>query len=153
MKKLNGFTFTAVLKNKSRGIPITSRHCISNVIALQIQGWKWRFGSFIRNYNISKYQEKEKYAVIMHSHFSEFNHNARTAMPRYIINNTCVTTKLRQNFKVTTFLSAFCMQFLQSMTMMCQLGKATESAILFIYHAIVFAVESWGVEIAFWSKT
>ena len=111
MKKLNGFTFTAVLKNKSRGIPITSRHCISNVIALQIQGWKWRFGSFIRNYNISKYQEKEKYAVIMHSHFSEFNHHAGTAMSRYIVNSTCVTTKLRENFKVTTFLSAFLFSF------------------------------------------
>ena len=61
-------------------------------------GWKWRFGSFICNYNISKYQEKEKYAVIMHSHFSEFNHNTGTAMSRYIINNTRVTTKLRQNF-------------------------------------------------------
>ena len=45
---------------------------------LQIQGWKWRFGSFIRNYSISKYQEKENYAVIMHSRFSEFNYNAET---------------------------------------------------------------------------
>ena len=98
---------------------MTQRHCISNVIALQIQGWKWRFGSFIRIYNISKYQEKEKYAVIMHSHFSEFNHNAGTATARYIINSTCVTTKLRQNFKVTTFLSAFLCSF--AMTMMCQL--------------------------------
>ena len=78
---------------------------------LQIQGWKWRFGSFIRNYNISKYQEKEEYAVIMHSHFSEFNHNAGTAMSRYIINSTCVTTKLRQNFKVNTFLSSFLCSF------------------------------------------
>ena len=60
---------------------------------------------------ISKYQEKEKYAVIMHSHFLEFNHNAGTAMSRYIINSTCVTTKLRQNFKVTTFLSAFLCSF------------------------------------------
>ena len=67
-----------MLKNKSRGIPITQRHCISNVIALQIQGWKWRFGSFIHNYNISKNQEKENHAVIMHSHFSEFNDNAET---------------------------------------------------------------------------
>ena len=33
---------------------------ISNVTALQIQGWKWRFDSFIRNYNISKYQGKGK---------------------------------------------------------------------------------------------
>ena len=55
-----------------------------------------------------KYQEKEKYAVIMHSHFSEFNHNAGTAMSRYIINSTCVTTKLRQYFKV---LSAFLCSF------------------------------------------
>ena len=47
----------------------------------------------------------------MHSHFSEFNHNAGTAMSRYIINSTCVTTKLRQNFKVTTFLSAFLCSF------------------------------------------
>ena len=37
-QKLNGFTFTTMFKNKSRGIPITQRHCISNVIALQIQG-------------------------------------------------------------------------------------------------------------------
>ena len=37
-KKQNGFTFTAVFKNKSRGMPITQCHCISNVIALQIQG-------------------------------------------------------------------------------------------------------------------
>ena len=36
--------------------------------------------------------------------------------------------------------------------MMCQLGKATESAILFIYLAIVFALGSWDVEITFWSK-
>ena len=47
----------------------------------------------------------------MHSHFSEFNHHAGTAMSRYIINSTCVTTKLRQNFKVTTFLSAFLCSF------------------------------------------
>ena len=46
------------------------------------------------------------YAVIMHSQFSEFNHHAGTAMSRYIINSTCVTTKLRQNFKVTAFLRA-----------------------------------------------
>ena len=96
--------------------------------------------SFICNYNISKYPEKEKSAVIMHSHLSEFNYDAGTAMSRYIINSTCVTTKLRQNFKVTTFLSAF-YAVLRSMTMMCQLGKATESAILFISHAIVFALK------------
>ena len=74
----------------------------------------------------------------MHSHFSEFNHNAGTAMSRYIINGTCVTTKLMQNFKVATLFYAV----LLSMTMMCQLGKATESAILFIYLAIVFTLGS-----------
>ena len=42
----------------------------------------------------------------MHPHFSEFNHNAGTAMSRYIIHSTCVTTKLTQNYKVTTFLRA-----------------------------------------------
>ena len=35
------------------------------------------------------------------------------------------------------------------MTMMCQLGKKTESAILFIFLDIVFALESWDVEMAF----
>ena len=67
--------------------------------------------SFICNYNISKYPEKEKSAVIMHSHLSEFNYDAGTAMSRYIINSTCVTTKLRQNFKVNTFLSSFLCSF------------------------------------------
>ena len=42
---------------------------------------------------------------------------------------------------------------LLSITMICQLWKVTESAILFIYLAIVFALGSWEVEIAFWSKT
>ena len=51
---------------------------MSIVIALQIQGWKWRFGSSIRNYSTSKYQEKENYAVIIHSRFSEFNYDAET---------------------------------------------------------------------------
>ena len=37
-KKTERFCLTAILKNKSRGIPITLRHCIPNVIALQIQG-------------------------------------------------------------------------------------------------------------------
>ena len=47
-------------------------HCVTD------QGWKWKFDSFIRSYSISKYQEKENYAVIMHPHFSEFNHNPWT---------------------------------------------------------------------------
>ena len=54
-------------------------------------------------------------------------------------NGACVTTKLRQNLKVTTFLSAF-LGSLLSMTMMYRLGKATQSAILFIYVAIVFVL-------------
>ena len=99
---------------------------------LQIQGLKWRFGSFIRNYLISKYQEKENYAVIMHSHFSEFNDNAETLSHFTLDNGAYVKTKLRQNLKVTTFWSAFLGSLLQ-MTMMYRLGKATESAILFIY--------------------
>ena len=61
--------------------------------------------------SLNTLQENEKYAVIMHSHFSEFNHHLGTAMSRYTINSTCVTTKLRQNFKVTTFLSAFLCSF------------------------------------------
>ena len=39
------------------------------------------------------------------------------------------------------------------MTTMYQLGKATESAILFIYVAIVFVLGIWDVEITFWSNT
>ena len=54
-------------------------------------------------------------------------------------NGECVTTKLRQNLKVTTFLNAF-LGSLLSMTMMYRLGKATQSAILFIYVAIVFVL-------------
>ena len=54
-------------------------------------------------------------------------------------NGGCVTTKLRQNLKVTTFLSAF-LGSLLSMTMMYRLGKATESAILFIHIAIIFVL-------------
>ena len=77
----------------------------------------------------------------MHSHFSEFNHNAGTAMSRYTINSTCVTTKLTQNFKVTTFLSAFLCRFALNDNDV-SVGKATESAILFIYLAIVFALGS-----------
>ena len=54
-------------------------------------------------------------------------------------NGGCVTTKLRQNLKVTTFLSAF-LDSLLSMTIMYRLGKATEIAILFPYVAIVFVL-------------
>ena len=54
-------------------------------------------------------------------------------------NGGCVTTKLRQNLKVTTFLSAF-LGSLLSMTMMYRLGKATEIAVLFLYVAIVFVL-------------
>ena len=43
----------------------------------------------------------------MHSHFSEFNDNAETLSHVTVDNGACVTTKLRQNLKVTTFLSAF----------------------------------------------
>ena len=73
----------------------------------------------------------------MHSHFSEFNDNAETLSYVTVDNGACVTTKLRQNLKVTTFLRAF-LGSLLSMTMMYRLRKATESAILFIYVAIVF---------------
>ena len=75
----------------------------------------------------------------MHSHFSEFNDNAETLSYVTVDKGTCVTTKLRQNLKVTTFLSAF-FDSLLSMTMMYRLGKATESAILLIYVAIVFVL-------------
>ena len=54
-------------------------------------------------------------------------------------NGACVSTKLRQNLKVTTFLSPF-LGSLLSMTMMYRLGKATEMAILFPYVAIVFVL-------------
>ena len=47
--------------------------------------------------------------------------------------------KTEANLQVTTFLSAF-LGSLLSMTMMYRLGKATESAILFIYVAIVFVL-------------
>ena len=77
----------------------------------------------------------------MRSHFSEFNDNAETLSHVTVDNGASVTRKLRQNLKVTTFLSAF-LGSLLSMTMMCQLGKATESAILFICLAIVFALGS-----------
>ena len=75
----------------------------------------------------------------MHSHFSEFNDNAGTLSHVTVDNIPCVTTKLRQNLKVTTFLRAFLCSVL-SMTMMYQLGKATESATLFIYVAIVLVL-------------
>ena len=90
MKKLNGFTLTAMLKNKSRGIPIIC-HCVTDT------GMKMRFGSFIRNCSVSKCQEKENYAVIIRSHFPEFNDNAETLSYVTVDNGPCVTTKLRQN--------------------------------------------------------
>ena len=77
--------------------------------------------------------------MIMHSHFSEFNDNAKTLSFVTVDNGACVTTKLRQNSKVTTFLGAFFGSLL-SMTMMYRLGKATESAILFIYVAVAFVL-------------
>ena len=76
--------------------------------------------------------------MIMHSRFSEFNDNAETLSFVMVDNGECVATKLRQNLKVTTFLSNF-LGSLLSITMMFWLRKATESAgILFIYLAIVF---------------
>ena len=45
--------------------------------------------------------------MIMHLHFSELNQNAGTLSHVTEDNSTCVTTKLRQNLKVTTFLSVF----------------------------------------------
>ena len=83
----------------------------------------------------------------MHSRFAEFNDNAETLSYVTVDNGACVTTKLRQNFQVTTFLSAF-LGTLLSMTMMYRLGKATESAILFIYVAIAFVLGIEDVEIA-----
>ena len=77
--------------------------------------------------------------MIIRSRFSEFNDNAKTLSYVIVDNGACVTTKLRQNLKVTTFLSAF-LGSLLSMTMMYRLGKATQSAILFIYVAIVFVL-------------
>ena len=75
----------------------------------------------------------------MHSRFSEFNDNVETLSYVMVDNGACVTTKLRQNLEVTTFLSAF-LGSLLSMTMMYRLGKATQSVILFIYVAIVFVL-------------
>ena len=77
--------------------------------------------------------------MMMHSRFSEFNDNAETLSYVTVDNGACVRTKLRQNLKVTTFLSAF-LGSLLSMTMMYRLRKATQSAILFIYVAIVFVL-------------
>ena len=85
--------------------------------------------------------------MVMHSRFSEFNDNAKTLSYVTVDNGACVTTKLRQNLKVTTFLSAF-LGSLLSMTIMYQLGKATESKNLFIYVAIVFLLGIEDVEIA-----
>ena len=84
----------------------------------------------------------------MHSHISEFNENAETLSYVTVDNGACVTTKLRKNFKVTTFLRAL-LGSLLSMTMMYGLGKATESAILFIYVTIVFVLGISDVEITF----
>lgn len=75
----------------------------------------------------------------MHSRFSEFNYNAETLSYVTVDKGACVTSKLRQNLQVTTFLSAF-LGSLISMTMMYRLGKATQSVILFIYVAIVFVL-------------
>ena len=77
----------------------------------------------------------------MRSHFSVFNDNAETLSYVTVDNGACVTTKLRQNLQVTTFLSAF-LGSLLSMTMMYRLGKATEIAILFLYVAIVFVLRN-----------
>ena len=84
----------------------------------------------------------------MHSRFSEFNDNAETLSYVTVDNGACVTTKLRKNFKVTTFLRAL-LGSLLSMTMMYGLGKATESAILFIYVTIVSVLGISDVEITF----
>ena len=83
----------------------------------------------------------------MRSRFSEFNDNTETLSYVTVDNGACVTTKLRQNLKVTSFLSAF-LGSLLSMTMMYRLGKETECAILFIYVAIVFLLGIEDVEIA-----
>ena len=72
----------------------------------------------------------------MHSHFSEFNYNVETLSHVIVDNGACVITKLRQHLKATTFLSTF-LGSLVPVTMMYRLGKATESAILFFYVAIV----------------
>ena len=83
----------------------------------------------------------------MHSRFSEFNYNAETLRYVTVDNGANVTTKLRQNLRVTTFLTTF-LGSLLSMTMMYRLGKATQSVILFIYVAIVFVLGIYDVEIA-----
>ena len=75
----------------------------------------------------------------MHSRFSEFNYNDETLSYVTVDNGACATTELGQNLQVTTFLSAF-LGTLLSMAMMYRLGKATQSAILLIYVAIVFVL-------------
>ena len=75
----------------------------------------------------------------MRSRFSEFNDNAKTLSYVTVDNGACVTTKLSENLKVTTFLGAF-LGSLLSMTKMYQLGKATESAILFSCIVIDFVL-------------
>ena len=72
MKKTERFYFySGVEKSVTRYTGDITPLRISTVIALQIQGWKWRFGSFICNYNISKYQEKEKYMLWLCIHTSQ----------------------------------------------------------------------------------
>ena len=78
--------------------------------------------------------------MVMHLRFSQFNDNAETLSYVTVDNGACVTTKLRQNLKVPTFLSAFLGSLLSKMTMIYRLGKATESAILFIHVAIAFVL-------------
>ena len=83
----------------------------------------------------------------MHSHFSEFNDNAGVLSHVMVDNSACVIKKLRQNSRVTIFFSAFfavCYQW-QALSA----GKSTESAIVFIYVAIVFVLGIWEMEIAF----
>ena len=70
--------------------PLHNVTCISNV-----RGENEGLAPLIRNYNVSKYQEKENYAVIMHLHFSELNQNAGTLSHVTEDNSTCVTKKLR----------------------------------------------------------
>ena len=71
---------------------------------------------------------------------SGFNGNAKTLSYVTVDNGACVTTKLRQNLKVTTFLSAIFRQFAINDNDVSAVGKATESAILMIYVAIVFVL-------------
>ena len=107
--------------------PLHNVTCISNVRG-ENEGLAPLFAT-IMSLNTKK---KENFAVIMHLHFPALNHNTGTLSHVMEDNSTCVTKKLRQNPKVTTFVSAFFCSLL-SMTMMCQLGKATESATHFFF--------------------